>query len=286
MSLPKQNTPEWLEWRKDKIGASDVPIIVGVSPYCTPLKLWKKKLGFLGEEKQHPGMRWGHENEGAVRQRMQIKYGLRIDDKTCVSSEYDWASASLDGIDENGVIYEIKSCNSIDHEIARSGNVPEKYMPQVQWQLFCVDATLCRYVSSHKDEDLVVEVTRDNDLLDEYLLKIIDFKECLDNWVEPALTDSDHLHIDDLEFGEAAMAWQNAKQILDEAKKQEVYWKEKLVDLTDDSNCEGFGVRLTRVNSKGTIDWNKFCETKGIVKTELEEFRKPQIGFWKVTTIK
>jgi len=286
MSLPEQNTPEWLEWRKDKIGASDLPIIMEVSPYSTPLQLWKRKLGFLGEQQQHAGMRWGHENESAVRERMQIRYGVRIEPETCVSKDLEWAIASLDGIDEEGVIYEIKSCNADDHEIARSGNIPEKYIPQVEWQLFCKGAKLCRYVSSHKDEDIVVEWRSDPLYLTRMIDKATEFKRCLDEYEEPALSDRDHMHMDDPEFGEAAIGWMNAKQNLEEAKKQEAYWKQQLIDLTDDSNCEGFGVRLTRVNQRGNIDWDKVCEVHQINKSDLEEFRKPQIGFWKVSAIK
>lgn len=281
-----QNTSEWLAWRKDKIGASDIPIIMEVSPYSTPLQLWKRKLGFLPEQVQHSGMRWGHENEGVVRERMQIKYGKRIDPVTCVSSTLDWAIASLDGLDEDNVIYEIKNCNADDHEIARQGKIPEKYIPQVQWQLFCCNAELCRYVSCHKEEDIVVEWRFDPLTLSYIISKAIEFKECLDTYIEPSLTDRDHLVIDDPEFGEAALEWQKAKMNLDEAKKQEAYWKEKLVDLTDDSNCEGYGVRLTRVNQKGNIDWEKVCKIHNINKSELEGYRKPQIGFWKVSIVK
>ena len=39
----EQQSPEWFEWRKTGITASDMPIIMGVSPYKTPWQLWAEK---------------------------------------------------------------------------------------------------------------------------------------------------------------------------------------------------------------------------------------------------
>ena len=40
-----QNTPKWLEYRKHKLGASCAPIIMEVSPWSSPLMLYKEMLG-------------------------------------------------------------------------------------------------------------------------------------------------------------------------------------------------------------------------------------------------
>lgn len=40
-----QNTQEWEKFRLQKIGASDAPIIMGVSPWKTPFQLWLEKTG-------------------------------------------------------------------------------------------------------------------------------------------------------------------------------------------------------------------------------------------------
>ncbi len=45
MSALIQHSNEWLELRKNKIGASDAPIIMKVSPWKTPYRLWEEKLG-------------------------------------------------------------------------------------------------------------------------------------------------------------------------------------------------------------------------------------------------
>lgn len=280
----EQNTQEWLDWRKDKIGASDLPIILGLSPYSTPLQLWKRKLGFEQSPNETASQRFGKDNESHVRELLQQEYGVRIDPATYVHPELPWAIASLDGVDENGIIYEIKMANAEDHAMAKAGKVPTKYFPQTQWQLFVHDdAKLCRYTSMHKGEKVVVEVEPSEAYIIEILEEATTFKECLDSYTPPELTEQDYQPIDDPEFGKAANEWMKAKEMLDEAKKQEEYWRNQLIEHTDDSNCEGYGVRLTRTNRTGNIDWDKVCEKHGIDKSNLEEFRKPQIGYWKIT---
>ena len=79
-NLPKQNTPEWLEFRKNKIGASDIPIIMGLSPYSTPLQLWKRKLGFLEEMQMNDCMRFGNENESIIRHKVSDALNMKLDD--------------------------------------------------------------------------------------------------------------------------------------------------------------------------------------------------------------
>ena len=44
MSALIQQTDEWLEMRRNKIGASDAPIIMEVSPYKKPNQLMEDKL--------------------------------------------------------------------------------------------------------------------------------------------------------------------------------------------------------------------------------------------------
>lgn len=289
MSLPEQNSKEWLEWRKSRIGASDVPIILGVSPYCTPRKLWKRKLGFEQEEKMHAGMRWGHENEPRVREQMQINLGMRFDPIVMVNEDLTWMSASLDGWnEEKKVVIEIKSCNAKDHQLAKEGIVPEKYWPQLVWQKLVSKCNEIYYCSSHKEDLAIIDCTDKFD--DEYNLMVVEkcteFYLCLINFEEPPLSEKDHAPIDDPEFGKVAFEWQKCKETLNEAMKQEKYYREKLISFTDDGNCEGYGVKLSRVEQEGRVDWPGVCEFYGITKSDLDKFRKEQIGFWKVSLMK
>ena len=63
LEAPPANTPEWVEWRKGGLGASDLPAILGLDPYRTEHEVWEEKTGrrpgFAGNAKT----RWGHRME-------------------------------------------------------------------------------------------------------------------------------------------------------------------------------------------------------------------------------
>lgn len=40
-----QRSEEWLKWRALGITATDIPVILGLSPYKTPWQLWAEKIG-------------------------------------------------------------------------------------------------------------------------------------------------------------------------------------------------------------------------------------------------
>ena len=58
------NSAEWLEIRRNGIGASDVPILTGESEYSNPIRLFNQKIG-LSPTKQIESelMFWGHAHE-------------------------------------------------------------------------------------------------------------------------------------------------------------------------------------------------------------------------------
>jgi len=72
-----QQTPQWHEMRKSMIGASDAPVIMGVSPWKTQHQLWLEKLGLY---KQESGwhMQRGLELEEGARNLFREITGIRI----------------------------------------------------------------------------------------------------------------------------------------------------------------------------------------------------------------
>lgn len=62
------NREQWLEARKDGIGASEVATVVGLNPYETPLELWRRKVGIDPAKDENAAMRRGHYCEDAVAQ--------------------------------------------------------------------------------------------------------------------------------------------------------------------------------------------------------------------------
>lgn len=59
---------EWLEARKDGIGASEVATIVGLNPWETPYQLWRRKIGLDPAKPMNAAMNTGHILEDGVAQ--------------------------------------------------------------------------------------------------------------------------------------------------------------------------------------------------------------------------
>ncbi len=64
-----QRSPEWLELRRQGLGASDMAAVMGVSPYKTPYQLWAEKTGATPEQKVGAAANRGVILEDAVARR-------------------------------------------------------------------------------------------------------------------------------------------------------------------------------------------------------------------------
>lgn len=60
------NREEWLEARKEGIGASEVATIIGLSEYETPYQLWRRKIGIDPPKPMNAAMITGHILEDGV----------------------------------------------------------------------------------------------------------------------------------------------------------------------------------------------------------------------------
>jgi len=286
-----QGSPEWLEWRKNKVTASELPIIVGKSKWCTPYVLWQQKLGFVSGVKDNYAMKRGRDLEPMVRELANEQLSAKFEPAVLVHDEIKWAAASLDGIDlDQGAIMEIKCPGLGDHQKAEKEEVPEHYYPQVQWQLFVADLTVCYYVSYYDNNIALFKVERDDEYIADVLLPTAaEFYRCLVEMEEPAKAEDDYEQITDDQFAEYARDWKASSEMLKFYTDKEKYYRNKLLSFTDDSNCRGYGVKLTRVARDGSIDWKALWsdlkEKMPDIEEQVnpEEYRKEQIGYWKIS---
>jgi putative phage-type endonuclease len=78
-----QNTPAWLDARRDLIGSSDMPVVTGSSPYATSLlTLWAIKTRLIEPEPPDEDAQelydLGHALEPAIAERYTAKTGRRV----------------------------------------------------------------------------------------------------------------------------------------------------------------------------------------------------------------
>lgn len=171
----EQNSSAWMEWRRQGIGASDAPIIMGVSPYTTRYGLWLEKSG-LAPAREEPNFiqEKGHEAEKRARAAYEAQHGfVTMAPTLCVLESLPFIRASLDGWDGKTVL-EIKLASKDDHKGILEGRVPDRYWPQVQHQLMVTGAEEVHYWSwwgenfeNMKGEKVVVRPDR------EYCLRLL-----------------------------------------------------------------------------------------------------------------
>ena len=61
-----QGSEAWKEFRRDKIGASDVPTILGENPWETPNEFWKRRMNSV-DIPENAAMKRGKELESGAR---------------------------------------------------------------------------------------------------------------------------------------------------------------------------------------------------------------------------
>lgn len=90
-------TAEQLAIRKNGIGGSDAPVVVGVSPYKTPLQLWLEKRGDAVDQEETEVMFWGTRLEDTIAEVYAEKTGHQIRRQpTRFSKEHPFMLVNMD----------------------------------------------------------------------------------------------------------------------------------------------------------------------------------------------
>lgn len=274
----EQGTNEWLQWRREGIGASDAPIIMGVSPWKTPYQLWEIKTGRVEEEVGNWATQRGNELEPKARAHLELRIGLDFTPILCQHSKYPFMRASLDGWnEEHKIILEIKCPGFEDHNLAANKTIPSKYYPQLQHQLFVTGASKVFYYSYFEDKEKqasghLIEVLPDIKYQAQLFERILKFWRCVKDGVEPELTERDFKIVRDSDLFDLFKAWKETKDSISIFEKRLESLKEKIIDHPKVKGkrikCGNFKVSTTY--RKGTIDYKKIPELFGL---DLEKYR-------------
>lgn len=128
---------DWLALRRTGIGGSDVAGILGISPWSTPLDVYRKKTGEEPEAPDNPSMDWGRRLEPVIRQKYADVTGCTVTkpDETYRSQEHPFMLANLDGLTSSGKVLEIKTARTAGNwgdESDGAAGIPDYYLTQVQ----------------------------------------------------------------------------------------------------------------------------------------------------------
>jgi len=91
---------EWLEWRHDGLGGSDIAGVLSLSPWESPWSVWANKIGLVPDrESQSEAMEFGQRAEPMLADYFQDRTGLWVSrqQQRCHNANATWQRCTLDG---------------------------------------------------------------------------------------------------------------------------------------------------------------------------------------------
>lgn len=265
----EQGSSEWHEFRKDKIGGSMAPSILGVG-FETPYKLWKRLIDGT-EIPDNPGMKRGRELEPMVRAYVEDLTNQKYAPAVVQSLEHPWMIASLDGYNaDTNWFLEIKCPNEHCHELARQGQIPPQYVPQMGHAAIITGARTGIYASYRNDEVLTVLYKHEEYDCETHIAKIKEFYDCLTSLVPPDLTDKDWVTSTDETFLAIEKDYLEAKKQYDNASQELEYWKQRLIAASQGRNTIGRSLTVGHFSRKGNVQYKDIPELKSV---DVEKYR-------------
>jgi putative phage-type endonuclease len=251
----KANQDEYLKWRSTRIGSSDVPAILGKSPFKTARQLCKEKLGMTksGFFTSLP-IELGKKFEDTVRANIEMKLDIDFPPTILQSEIYPFMTASLDGYNkEHELVLEIKSVlGEPTYLKACEGICSDAYIDQVQHQLWVSKAKKnLFYVAKLEkffDEYRIVDTKMVPVEPDEKQQEII-VKACLEFWTHMQNgTLPPHSSEDPIEIGDE----EAVKLLADKTKLIDYCLKVKEHNYFEIRNGDQSKIASLKQNKKGT----------------------------------
>ncbi|EAJ9779212.1 hypothetical protein GW029_06310 [Campylobacter coli] len=251
----EQGSVEWLNFRKGKIGASMVASCVGVKGAFNSKEEARDIILGLKEVYQNEAMRRGNEYEPLIRARVEFLHSVSITPVVLQSLENEMFIASLDGIDENGIIYEFKYSQDEYDFIKRNKKPSDKYYAQVQFQLYISGKEKCIFVVMNKEEEIVeCEVLRD-EAYQEWLVKSV--KQFILDYI--INQKSDYKDLDDNHAKELTIEIIRLENTIKPIKEKLESLKKELIALANGEKARCLDITIYP-QIRTTIDYKGFLE--------------------------
>lgn len=273
-----QGSEEWLSYRKNRIGASDIAAIMGISPWMTKLELWNEKQG-IHEVKETYAMTRGKELEAYSRKLLEMELDREFQPLTFQSDKFPWACASLDGYDGQTFV-EIKCpMNYQGYD-----EIPPHYYAQIQWQFmvmeFCDEAL---FVVFDGENNHVTPVYRDEDYIFKCVSEAEKFYKSLLDFTPPDPSPKDWVINESEEWATLSEKYKALDEIVKEAEKKKESIKRKLIDISKGKCMRGKGISVSNYVRKGNVQYSKIPELKGV---DLDQYRANPIHSSRITLTK
>lgn len=280
IEIPQQ-TPDWLKWKRGKIGASHAPTIMGENPWSTRLQLWSQII----EDEQTPmndAMRRGVELEPIARDKICSILEADYKPQCMESDSRAWQIASLDGWCPSAKVkaLEIKCPAAKTHSEAEAGRVPKHYIAQLQHQMEVAEIDCVAYCSYFNDQIAMIDVYRDEKYIKTMNALETEFYDRLCSFTAPECDDRDYIEIIDPDARNAAEQLLEVSVQLKKLEELQAVLKETLITASQHKNARIGNVKITKVVRRGAIDYAQVEALKGL---DLEIYRKKPVTSWRIS---
>jgi putative phage-type endonuclease len=172
----KQRSPEWLEARRSLITSTDLPVILGLSPYKSEATLAREKLGQVEPTEATLVMRVGTALEPVIREEYERKTGVKLRrfHGMVTHPQLEWAAASPDWR-RQGARYLVEG----KYSTARrwEGGLPQDVEAQVRWAMGCTGYAIGDVARLDGRELHISEpIEHDAELFDNLVVAATDFR--------------------------------------------------------------------------------------------------------------
>lgn len=134
---------EWLAWRRNGLGGSDVSAICNMNRYRSPMSVFLDKIGELPELEDNEYMYWGRELEDIVAKEFSKRTGLRVrrENQILQHPEYPFMLSNVDRliVGQNAGL-ECKTANEYAKDDWQGESVPKEYALQCHHYMACTGA--------------------------------------------------------------------------------------------------------------------------------------------------
>jgi putative phage-type endonuclease len=282
----QQGSKEWIEYRRTRIGASDSPVILGVSPFKTPFGLYEEKV-YGKSVRLNEAMKRGTRREDEARLWLCHHFDMQFVPRIVEHKDHEWKFASLDALSYNNLfLVEIKWANSIVHSLAKKDQVVDYYYPQIQSQLACTGLDRGYFLScfespDHPLEFILVEVKRDNLFIEKMIEKEKEFyQRCIVEMQPPDMMDADYEHVkDNLHFDYRCAEYHRISKEIAALEKEKKSHYDAIIEMSSGRSCRSEAFKATKFTVKGNIEYGKIPQLKDV---NLESFRKETREQWRI----
>lgn len=278
-----QGSQEWLDFRRDKIGGSDIAVVMEASPYKSAFQLWQEKKGLKDPPPMNDAMRLGVELEPIARKAYEFESGNEMQPSVHIHDYFTQFMASLDGINFDGnKITEIK-CGKKAYQQALVGIIDETYKMQCQWNMGVSGAKKCdfyAYDTVNRSGGKIITLDFNPSFFQKMVKKAEEFIESLSKDAPPGYKKIDCS--DDLKFlvqrrNIYKKHVEDYKALLDKVETE-------LIALADEENMLIENLRIHKINRSGTISYKKAIDEL-LPDADLEKYRGNGTSYYKIDTV-